>query len=172
MSMYNMVKGMNLATFYVLPVLGKHPEKYPRFRDCFVRQNRIVVLTRTGGNNRFEFEEENKELEKMAGFVKTHDDKFDNTFAYFEYEIPKQWVKDVELVLQGKFRETSDAYKELFVQTFPKLASLQPWDKQPFPESLAAMVYKDNQTPFDDWPGRAEMEAEEKAKKKEDFGAN
>jgi hypothetical protein len=37
MSLYNMMNGANPATFFILPMLGeKHPEQYPRFRDCFV----------------------------------------------------------------------------------------------------------------------------------------
>ena len=35
MSMYNMMHGCNQSTFSILPMLGKHPDKYPRFRDCF-----------------------------------------------------------------------------------------------------------------------------------------
>lgn len=30
-----MINGVNQATFYILPMLGKHPDEYPRFRDCF-----------------------------------------------------------------------------------------------------------------------------------------
>ncbi len=34
MSLYNMINGVNPATFFILPMLGKHPDEYPRFRDC------------------------------------------------------------------------------------------------------------------------------------------
>lgn len=36
MSLYNMINGVNPATFIILPMLGKHPNEYPRFRDCFI----------------------------------------------------------------------------------------------------------------------------------------
>jgi len=59
MSLYNMMFGVNQATFYILLMLGKHPEEYPRFRDCFISEtehpqydNMIHIYTRVGGNNR------------------------------------------------------------------------------------------------------------------------
>jgi len=30
------MNGVNPCVFFILPMLGKHPEEYPRFRDCFV----------------------------------------------------------------------------------------------------------------------------------------
>lgn len=52
MSLYNMINGVNPATFIILPMLGKHPDEYPRFRDCFIKDGMIEVYTRVGGNNR------------------------------------------------------------------------------------------------------------------------
>ncbi len=54
MSLYNMINGVNPATFFILPMLGKHPDEYPRFRDCFVGEDQksIEILTRVGGGNR------------------------------------------------------------------------------------------------------------------------
>lgn len=60
MSLYNMICGVNPAAFFILPMLGKHPDEYPRFRDCFVSDDEtsIEVLTRVGGGNRGYGEEE------------------------------------------------------------------------------------------------------------------
>ena len=59
MSLYNLVQGVTSAVFFVLPMLGKHPDEYPRFRDCFLKDaehpeydNHIHVYTRVGGGNR------------------------------------------------------------------------------------------------------------------------
>lgn len=38
MSLYNMLNGVNPCTFLILPMLGKHPDEYPRFRDCFIEE--------------------------------------------------------------------------------------------------------------------------------------
>ena len=29
------MNGVNPATFFILPMLGKHPDEFPRFRDCW-----------------------------------------------------------------------------------------------------------------------------------------
>lgn len=50
-----MLHGVNPATFLILPMLGKHPDEYPRFRDCFITEDdHILILTRVGGPNRDE----------------------------------------------------------------------------------------------------------------------
>jgi hypothetical protein len=38
MSLYNMVHGTTQATFFVLPMLGKHPDEYPRLLLHFQNQ--------------------------------------------------------------------------------------------------------------------------------------
>ena len=49
-----MINGVNPATFLFLPMLGKHPDEYPRFRDCFISEDETqkIVFTRVGGGNR------------------------------------------------------------------------------------------------------------------------
>jgi len=47
MSLYNLIEGVNPAAFLILPMLGKHADDYPRFRDCFV-QKRKFVLSKEG----------------------------------------------------------------------------------------------------------------------------
>lgn len=47
-----MINGVNPATFYILPMLGNHPDWYPRFRDCWVENGQIAVLTRVGSLKR------------------------------------------------------------------------------------------------------------------------
>lgn len=153
MSLYHQVRGVNLATFLVLPALGKHAEMYPRFRDCFVRKNRIVILTRTGGGNREDYVKENQEIKDMPGFICDADDDFDSTFAYWEFAIPKEWEKDITLILNGKLNEISQAFKDKIKEVYPKLP-VSPFEVAPKEDSVKEMTYKDDQTPFDDWPGR------------------
>lgn len=64
--MYNMMNGTSMATFFVIPMLGKRPDEFPRFRDCFLNdeehpeyKNHIHVYTRTGGGNRESYQVEN-----------------------------------------------------------------------------------------------------------------
>ena len=120
MSLYNLINGVNPATFFFLPMLGKHPDEYPRFRDCFIGEdyNSIVVYTRVGGNNRnCGFGEE--ELYKHPNFVKTYDDDYDSTYGYYVFSIPDEWQDDFKALLSKT--KVSDAYLEQMCKVFPKL---------------------------------------------------
>lgn len=128
MSLYNMMHGVKPATFFVLPVLGKHPDEYPRFRDCFIgddeqpkTEGKIIVYTRTGGGNRSSYAEENAVITQMDGYQFDYDDSFDSTFANFVFDIPEKWVDDVDKMLTGRAGETSADYQDLICGTFPKI---------------------------------------------------
>lgn len=120
MSLYNLINGVNPTTFFFLPMLGKHPDEYPRFRDCFIGEdhNSIIVYTRVGGNNRnCGFGEE--ELYKHPNFIRTYDDDFDNTYGYYVFSIPDEWQDDFKALLTKE--KVSDAYLEQMCKVFPKL---------------------------------------------------
>lgn len=142
-NLYQMVQGVNQAVFYFLPLLNKHPEDYPRFRDCFMTEHcfqiknelpymmpkekidlekdlgldKIYVLTRVGGGNRDEYKEEIEKLRKNEFYIKDYDDGFDCTYATFVFNIPSQFKKDVNNLVNGKigFREVSQKYKNRVV---------------------------------------------------------
>jgi len=101
-------------------MLGKHPDLYPRFRDCFVDQEnrRIVVLTRVGGGNRNEGYGE-EELYQDPNFVKTYDADWDSTYGYYEFNVPQKWESDFDKLL--KEEKPSDAYIQQMCEVFPKL---------------------------------------------------
>lgn len=120
MNLYNMMNGVNIATFLILPMLNRHPDEYPRFRDCFVNEeNQIVVFTRTGGNNRNSGLGEEK-LYQDPNFVKTYDDDFDSTYGYYVFSVPEKWKADFENILNG--RKPSAEYVEQMCKVYPKLA--------------------------------------------------
>lgn len=142
MSLYNMINGANPATFFILPMLGeKHPESYPRFRDCFVgelsnsdegdqfgipkkktdEQKVISVYTRVGGGNREDYQDRIDELRKHPNYIKDYDDDFDSTFATFVFSVPDEWKSDFDKLLGGEATEISEAYKNRLYAVFPKL---------------------------------------------------
>lgn len=129
MSFYNMVNGVNQAVFYVLPMLGKHPDEYPRFRDCFVRDeehpeydNHIHIYTRVGGNNRDDYEAEIEEMREHPDFVADFDDSYDCTYASYVFRVPERWRADFDrLMATGDLRELSDEYKAELRRVYPKL---------------------------------------------------
>lgn len=123
MSLYNMVNGVNPATFFVLPLLGeKHPDEYPRFRDCFVTENEeIAIYTRVGGGNRgVGFGEE--ELVKHPNYMRDEDDDYDPTYATYYFSVPEEWRADFDLVMNKRITETSKKYQERLYKVFPKLS--------------------------------------------------
>lgn len=125
MSLYNMLCGVNPATFFILPMLGKHPDEYPRFRDCFVGKDgnfgySIIVFTRVGGNNRNSGYGEEWML-KHPEFIKTYDDDFDNTYGYYVFDVPKKWREDFLKVIENKLTEISDEYFNEIIRVYPKL---------------------------------------------------
>jgi hypothetical protein len=103
----------------------KHPDEYPRFRDCFTvvdeKSNyEIHVLTRVGGNNRGEgFGEE--ELQKHPNYLYDQDEEEDNTYATYVFSVPKEWKKDFDKIAEGKVSEVSLAYQARLRKVFPKL---------------------------------------------------
>ena len=143
MSLYNAINGVNPATFFILPMLGeKHPDSYPRFRDCFVgelsnsdeddqfgipkkeldQSKRVIsVYTRVGGGNREDYKDEIKELRSHPNYIWDYDDDFDSTFATFQFSVPKEFESDYDLVLKGEIERISDKYKERLYTVYPKL---------------------------------------------------
>jgi len=128
MSLYNMLHGVNPTAFFILPMLGKHPDEYPRFRDCFIMDedhpewnNHIHLYTRTGGGNREAYEDENDEIREIDGFVTDFDDAFDCTFATWIFKVPEKWKADFKLITTGKLSEISSEYKAELYKIYPKL---------------------------------------------------
>jgi len=129
MSLYNLINGVGPAAYFILPFLGKLPDEYPRFRDCFTHDpehpeydDKIHIYTRVGGGNRESYEAEINELRAMAGYLADHDDNFDSTYATFVYEIPEKWKRDYEFAKQMKLADVSPEYRELICNVFPKLS--------------------------------------------------
>lgn len=121
MSLYNMINGVNPSTFFILPMLGeKHPDSYPRFRNCFINNNEIHVYTRVGGGNRnCGFGEE--ELQQHPNYLRDFDDEEDSTYATYVFSIPDEFKNDFELITSDKIREISQKYKERLYKVYPKL---------------------------------------------------
>ncbi len=129
MSFYNIMHGFNPSCLYVLPMLDKHPDEYPRFRDCFTRNKDhpeydgyIHVYTRTGGANRLEWTIENHMFEEMDGYVTSFDDSFDSTFATWVFEVPPQWKDDFNHLMAGNHKAISPALRDQVKNVYPNLA--------------------------------------------------
>jgi len=136
-----MINGVQPSTFFILPMLGKHPDKYPRFRDCFIgkqysddevdefgipkhkhgEEELISVYTRVGGDNKEGYKKEIAEMRKHPEFVEDYDDDFDNTFATYVFRVPEKFKGDFKKIKEGKLKEISQEYKDLLYKVYPKL---------------------------------------------------
>lgn len=140
------MNGVNQATFIFLPIFGKHPDAYPRFRDFF--PGRVIrnydksdrywipsmasdwdammfsLYLRIGWNNRNDYQKEIEELRSHQYYVEDYDDTFDNTFAFFVFRIPEEWESDVNLIYTNDdwTKKVSKKYKDRLYSVYPKLS--------------------------------------------------
>lgn len=128
MSMYNLVNGFNPACIWIMPMLGRKQEEYPRFRDCFVENGNIAIYTRVGGNNRNSgFGEE--ELYSDPNFIDTYNDEFDTTYATYLFRVPEKWKADFDKIMDGNISEVSMEYQNYLREFFPILNEKGLFDK-------------------------------------------
>lgn len=128
MTMYNLINGVNPAVILILPMLGKHYNEYPRFRDCFLSdperpeyEGSIHVYTRVGGGNREYYSEEIEELRSSPHYVDDYDNWFDCTYATFVFQVPDEWRDDFKILLEtGDYNNVSEAYKEQILKVYPE----------------------------------------------------
>lgn len=127
MSFYNMLFGVNSAAPMLLSCLGFTKDDIPRFRDCAIEGNNIVIHTRTGGGNRDYYESEeccrinypdyfngvanpsgpwNSTLANNAFFLRDQDDDYDCTYANFYFRFPDEYAADLTALA-----ERSETYK-------------------------------------------------------------
>lgn len=92
-TMYNLVHGMNPLSVRLLAMLGLTIADFGRFRDTEFNRVvsnegeyiglRIVVLTRIGGNNRYDYHDTIALLRSHESYLDDADDDFDSTYARF-----------------------------------------------------------------------------------------
>lgn len=123
MSMYNALMGFNPACLLIMPMLGRKQEEYPRFRDCFISEDKkhIDIYTRVGGGNRNSGYGE-EELYKDENFVETFDDDYDSTYATYRFKVPTKWQKDFDNIITGEWQDISQEYINTIKAMYPKLA--------------------------------------------------
>ena len=144
--MYTMMNGLNKAAAVVLPLLGKHPTEYPRFRDCWIGKvkdsatevdsygipkkesdndyNFVTIYTRIGGNNREVYQEQIDEMRANPLYIKDYDDSFDNTYASFIYRLPEKWIEDAKIMMTGNPKKVSKEYVDKLIEVMPERAEL------------------------------------------------
>ena len=117
-----MINGFNPACVFIMPMLGRKQDEYPRFRDCFVtEEHNIAIYTRVGGGNRDCGYGEEK-LYEDENFLTTYDDEYDCTYGTYEFKVPDKWKEDFDKIMVGNFSEVSTEYINYLKEFYPKLA--------------------------------------------------
>jgi hypothetical protein len=117
-----MINGFNPACVFIMPMLGRKQDEYPRFRDCFVtEEHNIAIYTRVGGGNRDCGYGEEK-LYEDENFLTTYDDEYDCTYGTYEFKVPDKWKEDFNKIMDGKCSEVSTEYINYLKEFYPKLA--------------------------------------------------
>lgn len=98
MSLYNTLFGIHPAADALLSMIDVPRHRIPRFRDCFLKGDTIVIYTRTGGGNREAFIKENDWLRIQTGYITDVDMAFDPTYALFSYAIPAPFRRACETI--------------------------------------------------------------------------
>ena len=93
--MYEMVCTINPDAGKVLDLIEIDPTfliEECRLRDVYLSKDKtkVVIFTRIGGGNRSYHTPAITKLRNFKGYVTDYDDDFDNTYAYFEYQIPQE----------------------------------------------------------------------------------
>ena len=115
MSMYNMIFGYNPAAEFLLTLIDMREEKIPRFRDCYMSvDGDIVIMTRTGGGNRGEYEQENQKLRENKYFKFDQDMRTDNTYALFHYTVPEMNPDHLKIFQELATMDPDKRWEELF----------------------------------------------------------
>ena len=110
--MYNMLFGKNPQHKVLLAMLGLKDDEFGRFRDCYYRDELIVVFTRCGGGNRDDYLDMFENMKKHKMYNSDYDDDYDCTYAYITFRVPDEFVEDIKKIEQEKYTP-SDKFKLL-----------------------------------------------------------
>ena len=121
---YNFIFGYNPYSLWIMPMLGRKENEWPRFRDCYVekigKEWLICIYTRVGGNNRNSGFGEEKLYEDPL-FVSTEDDDYDSTYAVYRFKVPEKWKRDFYAIINNNMWQVSKKYRQYLKEFFPKL---------------------------------------------------
>lgn len=94
MSLYARLFGENADAVALLGMLSLTRKEFERYRDAYLNKEgtKITIITRLGGENRKEYKQVFKNMKKHPNYIKNYDDKFDNTYAYFEFSVPEKYA--------------------------------------------------------------------------------
>lgn len=103
MSLYKTLFGENPDTNNLLGLLDLSREDFGRFRDIFLNADgtEIIVYTRCGGFNRDDYKIVFDHMKDHPYYITNYDDEFDETYCYFLFDVPKEYLTITRKVATG-----------------------------------------------------------------------
>ena len=103
MSLYNMLFKENEKADKLLSMLALDRESFGRYRDVYLNADgsKIIVYTRCGGENREDYDWVFENMEEHPNYISDYDDEFDETYCYFEFEVPFEYRTEAARLSTG-----------------------------------------------------------------------
>ena len=113
MSLYNQLFGENKDSGALLAMIGLSRMDFQRYRDAWLNKdgNIITVFTRLGGNNRKSYQDVISSLRENKWFKIDFDDDFDDTYAYFQFNVPNEYK---EVCKEMSPKEERPSFRDMF----------------------------------------------------------
>lgn len=115
---HNMMDTMLGPLECFLPMIDLTPNDFPRYRDIAMENHvqnhgayELCVVTRTGGGNREEYEEENKSLSFNKYYLSNNDASYDSTYAEFYFRVPDEFTEDIRKLQNKEVTNINDLSK-------------------------------------------------------------
>lgn len=129
MALYTQLFGENPDATAILGFAGLTREMFPRYRDVFLMNEgrNVIVYTRIGGPNREHYLKEIKDILSHPQYKDNCDDEFDNTYAYFKFNIldnytvtAKSMFKEEPLPVSKMFERHIERTKDTSSEEYKK----------------------------------------------------
>lgn len=115
MSFYSFLHGENTDSMALIGMLKLTKNSFGRYRDVYLNADgtKIIVYTRLGGSNRKDYRQIITDIRRHPNYIRDYDDKFDNTYAYFEFSVPDEYKKTCKSMSTGEEPKTvEEKFKE------------------------------------------------------------
>ena len=106
MSLYTKLFGENKDAVALLGMLSLTRNSFGRYRDVYLNKagDIITVLTRIGGGNAKEFAYVYNTLKEHSHYIRDYEDDFDETYAYFEFNVPTKYKQACRMMAPAEDR--------------------------------------------------------------------
>lgn len=122
---------------FLLPILGKQPEWYPRFRGVHLEDpsrpewdGKLQIACYVGGVYKADYMDHIEIVRKHPNYIGEYEDA-DANLMFFAFTYDHSFDADIELIKVGNFKSTSKDYQDLckriYADTPQLVAMMEDW---------------------------------------------